>query len=44
MLNIRIVVTGDNGDKIGQPEGIVHNDVTELVDIPSGPTEIRYNR
>jgi hypothetical protein len=35
------VVTGDNGAKIGQPEGKFYNDVTELVDIPSGATEIR---
>lgn len=40
-VNIRIVVTGDNGAKIGQPEGKFYNDVTELVDIPSGATEIR---
>lgn len=40
-VNIRIVVTGDNGTKIGQPEGNFYNDVTELVDIPSGATEIR---
>jgi hypothetical protein len=40
-INIRIRVTGDNGDIIGKPEGKFYNDVTELLDIPSGATKIR---
>lgn len=40
-VNIKLVISGDNGVVIGKPEGKFYNDVTELVDIPSGATAIR---
>ena len=40
-INIKLVISGDNGAIIGKPEGKFYNDVTELVDIPSGATAIR---
>lgn len=40
-VNIRLMVTGDDGKVIGQPEGKFYNDVTELIDVPSGASEIR---
>lgn len=40
-VNIKLVITGENGAVIGKPEGKFYNDVTELVDIPSGATAIR---
>ena len=40
-VNIRITISGDNGVTIGKPEGKFYNNVTELVDIPSGATAIR---
>jgi len=40
-VNIKLVISGDNGVVIGKPEGKFFNDVTELVDIPSGATAIR---
>ena len=40
-VNIRMLVTGDDGKVIGHPEGKFYNDVTELIDIPSGASEIR---
>lgn len=38
---IRLMVTGDDGKVIGKPEGKFYNDVTELLCIPSGASEIR---
>ena len=35
------VIIGETGTVIGKPEGKFYNDVTELVDIPSGATSIR---
>ena len=40
-VNIKIVITGNDGNTIGKPEGKFFNDVTELIDIPSGATKIR---
>ena len=40
-VNIRITISGDNGEIIGKPEGKFYNNVTELVDVPSGATAIR---
>lgn len=40
-VNIKLIISGDNGDVIGKPEGKFYNDVTELIDIPSGATAIR---
>lgn len=40
-INIKIVITGENGNAIGKPEGKFFNEVTELIDIPSGATKIR---
>jgi hypothetical protein len=40
-INIRIRVTGDDGNVIGRPEGKFYNDVTELINIPSDATKIR---
>ena len=40
-VNIKLVISGENGAIIGKPEGKFYNDVTELVDIPSGATAIR---
>ena len=40
-VNIKLVISGDNSVVIGKPEGKFYNDVTELVDIPSGATAIR---
>lgn len=40
-VNIRVTVVGDNGAIIGHPEGKFYNEVTELIDIPSGATKIR---
>ena len=40
-VNIKLIISGDNGDIIGKPEGKFYNKVTELVDIPSGATAIR---
>ena len=40
-VNIRIKVTGDNDVVVGSPEGKFHNDLTDLITIPSGATKIR---
>lgn len=40
-ISIRITVIGDNSAVLGHPEGKFYNEVTELVDIPSGATKIR---
>ena len=40
-VNIKLIISGDNGDVIGKTEGKFYNDVTELIDIPSGATAIR---
>ena len=40
-VNIKLVISGSNGKEIGKPEGKFYNDVTELIDIPSGATAIR---
>ena len=40
-VNIKLVIIGETGTVIGKPEGKFYNDVTELVDIPSGATSIR---
>ena len=40
-VNIKLVIAGETGAVIGKPEGKFFNEVTELVDIPSGATSIR---
>jgi hypothetical protein len=40
-VNVKLVVSGEDGNVIGKPVGKFYNDVTELVDIPSGATTIR---
>ena len=40
-VNIKLAISGESGAIIGKPEGKFYNDVTELVDIPSGATAIR---
>lgn len=40
-VNIRIVVKGDDDIVIGHPDGKFFNEITELVDVPSGATKIR---
>jgi len=40
-VNIKLIIAGETGAVIGKPEGKFYNEVTELVDIPSGATSIR---
>lgn len=40
-VNVKLIISGEDGTVIGKPVGKFYNDVTELVDIPSGATSIR---
>ncbi len=40
-VNVKLIISGEDGSVIGKPVGKFYNDVTELVDIPSGATSIR---
>ena len=40
-VNIKLVISGEKGAVVGKPEGKYYNEVTELVDIPSGETTFR---
>ena len=40
-VNIRLVIQDESGSIIGRPEGKFYNDITEMIDIPAGATQIR---
>ena len=40
-VHIVLLVTDEHGNQVGNPEGRAYNDVTELIDIPTGATQLR---